>query len=197
MNKHRITAEVCCPRRGSWHKNTNNILINNQITKKVMKQLYKSIQSLFKSPETLPVFQQLNLCPPEFIDLYNGQPESPDDFEFTTPALFIDYSISWDKAGTMRLGTLTLEVHILTDPTPETDNLTAPPQRSRKSRLLRNHFRPPRRSFHLRNLRSRPHLRASRHHRLLQLPCHHLHLHHFPPSHPSNRYHYRRCPITT
>ena len=26
----------------------------------------------------------------------------------------------------MRLGTLTLEVHILTDPTPETDNLTAP-----------------------------------------------------------------------
>ena len=91
-----------------------------------MKQLYKSIQSLFKSPETLQLFQQLNFCPPEFIDLYNGQPESPDDFEFTTPALFIDYSISWDKAGTMRPGTLTLEVHILTDPTPETDNLTAP-----------------------------------------------------------------------
>ena len=59
-----------------------------------MKQLYKSIQSLFKSPETLQLFQQLNFCPPEFIDLYNGQPESPDDFEFTTPALFIDYSIS-------------------------------------------------------------------------------------------------------
>ena len=91
-----------------------------------MKQLYNSIQSLFHSPETLQLFRQLNLCPPEFIDLYNGQPESPEDFEFTTPALFIDYSISWDKAGTMRLGTLTLEVHILTDPTPETDNLTAP-----------------------------------------------------------------------
>ena len=85
-----------------------------------MKQLYNSIQSLFHSPETLQLFRQLNLCPPEFIDLYNGQPESPEDFEFTTPALFIDYSISWDKAGTMRLGTLTLEVHILTDPTPET-----------------------------------------------------------------------------
>lgn len=91
-----------------------------------MKQLYNSIQSLFHSPETLQLFRQLNLCPPEFIDLYNGQPESPEDFEFTTPAIFIDYSISWDKAGTMRLGTLTLEVHILTDPTPETDNLTAP-----------------------------------------------------------------------
>lgn len=91
-----------------------------------MKQLYNSIQSLFHSPETLQLFRQLNLCPPQFIDLYNGQPESPEDFEFTTPAIFIDYSISWDKAGTMRLGTLTLEVHILTDPTPETDNLTTP-----------------------------------------------------------------------
>ena len=94
-----------------------------------MKQLYKSIQSLFKSPETLQLFQQLNFCPPEFIDLYNGQPESPDDFEFTTPALFIDYSISWDKAGTMRLGTLTLEVHILTDPTPETSALVLTSER--------------------------------------------------------------------
>ena len=90
-----------------------------------MKRLYNSIQSLFHSPETRLLFRQLNLCPPQFIDLYNGQPESPEDFEFTTPALFIDYSISWDKAGTMRLGTLTLEVHILTDPSPETDNLTA------------------------------------------------------------------------
>lgn len=161
-----------------------------------MKQLYKSIQSLFKSPETLQLFQQLNFCPPEFIDLYNGQPESPDDFEFTTPALFIDYSISWDKAGTMRLGTLTLEVHILTDPNPRNRQPHRPPQRSRKSRLLRNYFRPPRRPFHLRNLRPRPHFRASRHHRLLQLPRHHLHLHHFPPPDPSHRHHHRRCPIT-
>ena len=91
-----------------------------------MKQLYNSIQSLFHSPETLQLFRQLNLCPPEFIDLYNGQPGAPEDFEVTPPALFIDYSISWDKAGTMRLGALTLEVHILTDPTPETDNLTEP-----------------------------------------------------------------------
>lgn len=90
-----------------------------------MKQLYNSIQSLFKSPETLQHFRHLTLCPPQFIDLYNGQPESPEYFEFATPALFLDYSIAWDKAGTMRLGTLTLEVHILTDPTPETDNLTA------------------------------------------------------------------------
>lgn len=89
-----------------------------------MKQLYQAIQSLFKSPEALRHFQDLNLCPPAFIDLYNAQPEAPESFEFTTPALFLDYSIAWSKSGTMRIGTLTLDVHILTDPSPETDNLS-------------------------------------------------------------------------
>ncbi len=90
-----------------------------------MKLLYQAIQSLFKSPEALQAFRELNLCPPEFIDLYNAQPEDPESFEFTTPAIFIDYSISWTRSGTTRIGTLTLDLHILTDPTPETDNLTA------------------------------------------------------------------------
>lgn len=92
-----------------------------------MKQLYKSIQQLFRQPETIEAFTALNLYAPAFIDLYNGQPESPDDFEFTTPALFIDYSIDWEKAGTMRKGQLTLEVHVLTDQTPETDSLADSP----------------------------------------------------------------------
>ena len=92
-----------------------------------MKQLYKSIQQLFRQPETVETFTALNLYAPAFIDLYNGQPESPDDFEFATPALFIDYSIDWEKAGTMRKGQLTLEVHVLTDPTPETDSLADSP----------------------------------------------------------------------
>ena len=63
------------------------------------------------------------MYPPEFIDLYNGQPEFPEEFEFTTPALFLDYSINWERSGAMRRGELTLEVHVLTDPTPETDSL--------------------------------------------------------------------------
>lgn len=92
-----------------------------------MKELYQSIQKLFKQPEALELFQSKKLLPPEYIDLYDGQPESPEDFEFTTPALFIDYSIDWDKAGTMRRGTLMLEVHVLTDPAPETDNLSDTP----------------------------------------------------------------------
>lgn len=88
-----------------------------------MKQLYQSIQQLFRQRGTIDSFAVLNLSAPEFIDLYNGQPESPEDFEFTVPALFLDYSIEWEKAGTMRKGQLTLEVHVLTDPTPESDNL--------------------------------------------------------------------------
>lgn len=88
-----------------------------------MKSLYQTIQGLFRQQSTLDLFRELSLPVPEFIDLYNGQPESPNDFEFTTPALFIDYSIAWSTAGTMRIGTLTLDVHTLTDPTPEADNL--------------------------------------------------------------------------
>lgn len=88
-----------------------------------MKQLYKTIQELFKQPETISLFRSLNLSPPEYIDLYDGQPEEPERFEFTTPALFIDYAISWERAGTMRKGELSVEVHVLTAPTDETDNL--------------------------------------------------------------------------
>lgn len=91
-----------------------------------MKALYKHIQALFQQPETIKAFSQQSLLSPAYIDLYNGQPESPDEFEFTTPALFIDYSIAWDKAGTMRRGELTVDVHVLTDPAPETDNLSDP-----------------------------------------------------------------------
>lgn len=87
-----------------------------------MKLLYQAIQTLFRQPETIQAFRALNLTPPEYIDLYDGQPEEPERFEFTTPALFIDYSIDWSTAGTTRIGTLTLEVHVLTDPTDETDN---------------------------------------------------------------------------
>lgn len=89
-----------------------------------MKQLYQAIWQLFHTEEAIKAFTGQNLCPPEYMDLYDGQPEEEEKFEFTVPALFIDYSIAWEKAGTMRKGELTLEIHVLTDPTPETDNLT-------------------------------------------------------------------------
>lgn len=88
-----------------------------------MKELYTAIQELFRSERVLAAFHDIGQTPPEYIDLYNGQPEEPQEFEFATPALFVDYSITWDRSGAMRRGELTLEVHVLTDPTPETDNL--------------------------------------------------------------------------
>lgn len=91
-----------------------------------MKELYTAIQDLFKQKETVKVFNGKKLRVPEFIDLYNGQPEEPNEFEFTLPALFIDYSIAWDRAGTMRKGELTVEVHVLAEPGEETDNLNVP-----------------------------------------------------------------------
>ena len=51
-----------------------------------MKELYTTIQNLFSTEATKAVFNEAHLYPPEFIDLYNGQPESPEEFEFTTPA---------------------------------------------------------------------------------------------------------------
>lgn len=88
-----------------------------------MKELYQTIQKLFRQEETIKTFHALHLPVPEFIDLYDGQPEAPDNFEFTTPALFIDYAVEWERRGAMRIGQLTLDIHALTDPTPETDNL--------------------------------------------------------------------------
>lgn len=89
-----------------------------------MKPLYQAIQALFRQPETIKAFTEQNLRIPEFIDLYDGQPEEPERFEFTTPALFIDYSIDWERAGSMRKGKMNIEVHVLTDPVSETDNLS-------------------------------------------------------------------------
>jgi hypothetical protein len=90
-----------------------------------MKQLYKAIQNLFRQNDAISCFEAANLKAPDFIDLYNGQPEAPEEFEFTTPALFIDYSITWDRGGSMRRGELTLEVHVLTAESEDTDNLNA------------------------------------------------------------------------
>jgi hypothetical protein len=87
-----------------------------------MKILYEAILTAFKDNKDL--FSDEHLQPPAFIDLYDSQPEIPDQFEFMCPAIFLDYSIAWEKNGTQRIGTLTLEVHVLTDATPSTANIS-------------------------------------------------------------------------
>ncbi len=87
-----------------------------------MKNLYQAILKTFE--DNPQAFTDGGLQAPLFIDLYDSQPEIPDQFEFMCPAIFLDYSISWEKNGTQRIGTLTLEVHVLTDATPSTSNIS-------------------------------------------------------------------------
>lgn len=87
-----------------------------------MKLLYEAIlktveaeQNAAKTDPDNSMFAVANLEPPQYVDLYDDQPEIPDQFEFICPALFIEYAIEWTKTGSVRIGTLTLTVHVLTD----------------------------------------------------------------------------------
>lgn len=87
-----------------------------------MKALYLAI--LKSVEDNAEMFTEIDLQPPVFIDLYDSQPEIPDQFEFMCPALFVDYSIAWEKHGAQRIGTATVEVHVLTGDTPSTANIS-------------------------------------------------------------------------
>lgn len=87
-----------------------------------MKLLYEAIlktvqaeQGAANNDPQNSMFATASLEPPQYVDLYDGQPEIPDQFEFICPALFIEYAIEWTKTGSVRIGTLTLTVHVLTD----------------------------------------------------------------------------------
>jgi hypothetical protein len=87
-----------------------------------MKILYQAILTAFQSGAE--IFTNDGLMPPVFIDLYDSQPEIPDQFEFMCPAIFLDYSIAWEKNGMQRIGTVTMDVHVLTDATPSTSSIS-------------------------------------------------------------------------
>lgn len=80
-----------------------------------MKNLYlKIINTLTANPQN---FQAAGLPPVRHIDIYDAQPENYDHFEFTLPAIFIDYSIAWQPhPGRTKTGNLTLQCHVLTHP---------------------------------------------------------------------------------
>lgn len=87
-----------------------------------MKLLYeailKAVEAEQKAAQVDPensMFATAAIEPPQYVDLYDGQPEIPEQFEFICPALFIEYAIEWTKTGSVRMGTLTLTVHVLTD----------------------------------------------------------------------------------
>lgn len=80
-----------------------------------MKNLYLKIVETIENSREL--FTEKGLLPIETIDLYDGQPDEPNNFEFTCPALFVDYKIDWERGGSgMKRGVVNLDVHILTHP---------------------------------------------------------------------------------
>lgn len=105
-----------------------------------MKILYQAILKAFETESDLydtdpenSLFAQIESEPPVYIDLYDSQPDIPDQFEgFRCPAIFLDYSIAWEKKGQMRIGQLNLEVHVVTDATEETSNISGLPDGCKK-----------------------------------------------------------------
>jgi len=105
-----------------------------------MKILYEALLKAFEAEQKLfeensedSLFREIEAEPPIYIDLYDSQPDMPDQFEgFRCPAVFFDYSIAWERNGMQRIGTLSLVVHVLTDAMEETTNISGLPDGCKK-----------------------------------------------------------------
>lgn len=85
-----------------------------------METVYKKIIETFEAhPE---VFSDRELPNVRMIDIYQGQPENPEEFEVFCPAIFIDWLISPGANG--ESDKLTIDFHILQEPGVPTDNFT-------------------------------------------------------------------------
>ncbi|HMI03072.1 MAG TPA: hypothetical protein VK541_11355 [Pedobacter sp.] len=88
-----------------------------------MINLFLKIYNAFEQNRAL--FEALELPPVEHIDKMRGQPLNPEQFEYyPQPAIFIGWKIAWTKAGKFWNGLLTLEFHVVTDPTWDTSNIS-------------------------------------------------------------------------
>ena len=86
-----------------------------------MRNLYLKIIEAFENNKER--FTDAGLLPIETIDLYDGQPDEPNNFEFTCPAIFIDYRIEWERGGSMlKKGVVQIDLHVLTHPGMSTEN---------------------------------------------------------------------------
>ncbi|NDW10938.1 hypothetical protein [Dysgonomonas sp. 520] len=105
-----------------------------------MKILYQALLKAFETENDLydndpenSLFRLINAEPPVYIDLYDSQPDMPDQFEgFRCPALFFDYSIDWQKKSAVRIGELSLVVHVVTDALEDTTNISGLPDACKK-----------------------------------------------------------------
>jgi len=85
-----------------------------------MEIVYKKIVETFNAhPE---VFTSRGLPVVRQIDLNIGQPDDPENFEVFCPAMFISWSIRPGTGG--ESDTLTLDFHLLQEPTANTENFS-------------------------------------------------------------------------
>lgn len=87
-----------------------------------MKSFFKKICQAFQDNEAL--FTDAGLPAVKTIDKYRGQPLNPQQFElFELPAVFVGWSISWQKKGKFYEGLATLQFHVMQDATWEISNV--------------------------------------------------------------------------
>lgn len=72
-----------------------------------MVQLFPKIQEAFEAKKAL--FTDNKLPENWFVDMYMGQPINPEEFEFSLPAVFIDYSIDW------AMNIITIDAHVISE----------------------------------------------------------------------------------
>ena len=72
-----------------------------------MVQLFPKIQEAFEAQKAL--FTNNKLPGNWFVDMYMGQPINPEEFEFSLPAVFIDYSIDW------AMNIITIDAHVISE----------------------------------------------------------------------------------
>lgn len=87
-----------------------------------MDLLIQKIYDVFAS--NAAIFTAAGLQPLSTMDRYRRQPLEPEKFEFyQTPAIFLDYRITWDRTGKKYDGRGLLDVHIVTDNPYDTANI--------------------------------------------------------------------------
>lgn len=81
-----------------------------------MHNLYEAIVAKIEAKKSLFINNELPTI--EVVDLYMGQPIAPGEFEFTLPAIFIDYNIDWEQ------NIITIDAHLLADFMEDTENIS-------------------------------------------------------------------------
>ncbi len=85
-----------------------------------MDSLYQEIAQVFNDNKS--VFTDAGLPAVRQVDIYMGQPDSPEDFEIFLPAVFVDWSITPGGVGEEDL--LQLDFHVVQDPGARSENFS-------------------------------------------------------------------------